>query len=268
MSPIFAFIDAPIIAVIIGLGVLLFGADKIPKLARSMGEAKKEFEAASRGQSSAVGVASLAAFPAMPIILTFVEKHFLPGVQLHVFSPAETIRVYIKLSVLLGLVVAMPVVLYEAYAFVAPAIDKRLRSRIAWYVFPSFAMSAAGIGFCGFAVLPFVLNALTKINESAGLAETYQLEPTIGFISILLGIFAVMFQLPIVMAILAGVGLVNAKMLADKWRHATLIIFIAAGIGAPDGNPMTMVLLALPLLGLYLASIVVVRFTQAKVARA
>ena len=49
MSPQFAIIDAPIIAVIVGLAVLLFGADKIPKLARSMGEAKKEFESASRG---------------------------------------------------------------------------------------------------------------------------------------------------------------------------------------------------------------------------
>jgi sec-independent protein translocase protein TatA len=48
MTPLFAIIDAPIIAVIIGLGILLFGADKIPKLARSMGEAKKEFESASR----------------------------------------------------------------------------------------------------------------------------------------------------------------------------------------------------------------------------
>jgi len=52
MTPIFAIIDAPIIAVIIGLGILLFGADKIPKLARSMGEAKKEFESAQRGASS------------------------------------------------------------------------------------------------------------------------------------------------------------------------------------------------------------------------
>jgi TatA/E family protein of Tat protein translocase len=52
MTPTFAIIDAPIIAVIIGLGILLFGADKIPKLARSMGEAKKEFEAASRVQGS------------------------------------------------------------------------------------------------------------------------------------------------------------------------------------------------------------------------
>ena len=53
MTPLFAIIDAPIIIIIVGLGVLLFGADKIPKLARSMGEAKKEFEAGSRAQNQA-----------------------------------------------------------------------------------------------------------------------------------------------------------------------------------------------------------------------
>jgi sec-independent protein translocase protein TatC len=96
---------------------------------------------------ASVGVCSLAAFPLMPILLKFVEHHFLAGIQLNVFSLAETIAVEIKLSVLLGVVVAMPVVLYEAYAFVAPALDKRVRGRIAWYVLPSFAMSAAGIAF-------------------------------------------------------------------------------------------------------------------------
>jgi sec-independent protein translocase protein TatA len=50
MTPVFAIIDGPIVAIIVGLAVLLFGADKIPKLARSMGEAKKEFESASRGE--------------------------------------------------------------------------------------------------------------------------------------------------------------------------------------------------------------------------
>ena len=52
MTPIFAIIDTPIILIIVGLGVLLFGADRIPKLARSMGEAKKQFEAGSRGQDT------------------------------------------------------------------------------------------------------------------------------------------------------------------------------------------------------------------------
>jgi len=217
---------------------------------------------------AAVGITSVAAFPLMPTVLTFVERTFLDGIQLHVFSPAETIRVYIKLSLLLGIVVSMPVVLYEIYAFVAPALDRRLRSRIPWYVLPSFIMSALGIAFCGLVVLPYVLRALMRLNASAGLVDTYQLEPTVGFITLMLGIFAVMFQLPILMAILASVGIVNAKMLADKWRHATLGIFIAAGIAAPDGNPLTMALLALPLLALYLASIVVVRFAQPKIARA
>jgi len=83
----------------------------------------------------------------------------------------------------------------------------------------------------------------------------------------MLGIFAVMFQLPILAAILASVGIINAKMLTDKWRHATLVIFIAAGIAAPDGNPMTMALLALPLLALYVLSVAVVRIAQPKLPR-
>jgi len=51
MTPIFAFLNGPEIAIIVGIAVLLFGADRIPKLARSMGQAKKEFDAAQRGES-------------------------------------------------------------------------------------------------------------------------------------------------------------------------------------------------------------------------
>ncbi len=214
----------------------------------------------------AVGVVAIAAFPAMGVILRFVEHAFLRGITLHVFSPAETIRVDLKLSLLVGVVVAFPIVLYELYAFIAPALDRRIRSRIVWYALPSFVMSALGLAFCGFVVLPFVMHALLRFNESAGLIGTYQLEPTIGFITLLLGIFAIMFQLPIVLAILASVGLVNARMLTRAWRHATIIIVIAAAIAAPDGNPLTMGLLALPLLTLYALSVFVVRLTQPRIA--
>jgi len=216
----------------------------------------------------AVVVIAGAAFPAMPLLLRFVESVFLPGVQLHVFAPAEVIQVQFKLSFFVGLIVAFPVILYETYAFVAPALGRDVRRRIIGYAIPSLCMSALGIAFCGFVVLPFVMRALLRYTAASGLVGTYQLAPTVGFVAILFAIFAIMFQLPIILSILASVGLVNAKMLADKWRHATVFIFIAAAIGAPDGNPLTMVLLAAPLLGLYLLSIVVVRFTQPKAATA
>ncbi len=214
-----------------------------------------------------VSVLSLVAFPLMPHVLKLLEAYFIPGIQLHVFSPAEIIRVYIKLSVLLGLIVGFPIVLYQLYAFVAPALDKRVRTRVVWYALPSLLMSVAGIAFCGLVVLPIVMRALFALTQSSGLEGTYQLDPTIGFIVILLGIFAIMFQLPIVLSLLASVGIVNAKMLSEKWRHAVIAILILAGIGAPDGNPLTMALLALPLIGLYMLSIVVVRITEPKVAR-
>jgi sec-independent protein translocase protein TatC len=216
----------------------------------------------------AVVVVSATAFPLMPRMLNWVEQRFLNGIQLHVFSPAEIIAVEIKLSLLAGVVIGMPIILYQLYAFVAPALDRRVRKRIGWYAIPSFLMSALGIAFCGFLILPFILKKLADYNQSVGVVATYQLEPTIGFVTVTLGIFAVMFQLPIVLSILASIGLVNAKMLSDKWRHATVVIFVLAGVGAPDGNPLTMVLLALPLLGLYLVSIVVVRYTQPKISPA
>src|ERR1700736_3069583 len=64
---------------------------------------------------------SIAAFPLMGRILKFVEQYFLRGIPLHVFSPAEILRVELKLSVLVGIVVAFPIILYQAYAFIAPA---------------------------------------------------------------------------------------------------------------------------------------------------
>ena len=215
---------------------------------------------------AAVVLFSVLAVPAMPSILGFVERVFLPGIALHVFAPTEIFRVYLKLSLLVGVVIAFPIVLYQAYAFVAPALDRRVRSRVVWYALPSFAMSALGLAFCGLFVLPLLIHALLRFTQQSGVIGTYQLEPTVGFITLLLAIFAIMFQLPIVLSILASVGLVNARGLARAWRYAIIAIAIAAAIAAPDGNPLTMALLAAPVIVLYGASIVVVRLTQPKIS--
>ncbi|MBV8340586.1 MAG: twin-arginine translocase subunit TatC [Candidatus Eremiobacteraeota bacterium] len=214
----------------------------------------------------AIAVAAIAGLFAVPSLLRIVEDMFLRGIALHVFSPTEIFRVYIKLSLLIGVIVAFPVVLYQVYAFVAPALDRRVRCRIVWYAIPSFFMSALGLIICGVFVLPFLMSRLLGFTQNAGVVGTYQLEPTVGFVTLMLGIFAIMFQLPIVLSILASVGLVNARGLAKGWRYATLAILIAAAIAAPDGNPITMGLLAAPLLALYALSVIVVRLTQPKIS--
>ena len=215
---------------------------------------------------AAISVAAIAGLFAVPSLLRIIEDMFLHGIALHVFSPTEIFRVYIKLSLLIGVILAFPVVLYQVYAFVAPALDRRVRSRIVWYALPSFFMSGLGLVICGLFVLPFLMSRLLGFTQNAGVVGTYQLEPTVGFVTLMLGIFAIMFQLPIVLSILASVGLVNARGLARGWRYATLAILIAAAIAAPDGNPITMGLLAAPLLALYALSVLVVRLTQPKIS--
>ncbi len=172
--------------------------------------------------AAAVLVCSMLGLAFVRSLLTFVERVFLNGIQLHVFSPTEIFRVYLKLSILVGIVLAFPIMLYQMYAFVAPALDRRLRSSIVWYAIPSFLMSAVGLALCGLFILPFIMTRLLAFTQSKGVVGTYQLEPTVGFITLLLGIFAIMFQLPIVLSILASVGLVNARGLAKGWRYATI----------------------------------------------
>jgi sec-independent protein translocase protein TatC len=84
---------------------------------------------------------------------------------------------------------------------------------------------------------------------------TFGVGPTINFVLILLGVFAIIFQMPIVLIGLARLGIVSSKSLRQYRRHAFFGFFIVGGIAAPDGNPMTMALIALPMYALYEISI-------------
>jgi sec-independent protein translocase protein TatC len=91
---------------------------------------------------------------------------------------------------------------------------------------------------------------------------TFGVAETLNFVMILLALFALIFQLPIVLVGLARLGLVSATSLGHYRRHALFGMVIAGGIAAPDGNPMTMALLAFPMYILYEASIWIIRIFE------
>jgi sec-independent protein translocase protein TatC len=176
------------------------------------------------------------------------------GAELHAFGPADVILTELKFSVIGGIVLGLPVLLYQLWMFVVPAINPRTRRMVYAFVLPSLLLAFLGLAFAHFIVIPRVVSALIGItNEIA--TPTFGIEQTLTFVMILLALFAIIFQTPIVLIGLARIGLVNAAMLKHYRRHAVFASFIAGGIAAPDGNPLTMALLALPICVLYEASI-------------
>jgi len=177
--------------------------------------------------------------------------------QLHAFGPADVIFTELKFSVVGGIVVGLPVLLTQLWLFVVPAVHPRTRRMVYSFVVPSVFLAALGLAFAHFVVIPRVIAALLQITDAVA-TPTFGVASTLNFVIVLLALFAIIFQTPIILIGLARLGIVSASSLMRYRRHAIFGFFIAGGLAAPDGNPITMALLAVPMYVLYELSIWVI----------
>lgn len=199
------------------------------------------------------GIAVLLFLPSKDVIDWMVHTYF-QGIQLHAFGPADVILTEFKFSIIGGIVIGLPMLFYQLWMFVVPAIAPKTRRMVYAYIAPSLLLAFAGLAFAHFIVIPRVVRALLLITNAVA-TPTFGIAPTLNFVLLLLGIFAIIFQLPIVLIGLARLGIVSSASLGHYRRHAFFGFFVAGGIAAPDGNPLTMALIALPMYALYEISI-------------
>ncbi len=201
-----------------------------------------------------VGVIALLVFWPSQFAIRWMVQAYFHGIQLHAFGPADVIFTEFKFSVIAGIVVGLPMLVYQTWMFVVPAVHPRTRRMVYAFILPSIVLAALGLAFAHFIVIPRVVGALIGItNEIA--TPTFGVAETLNFVLILLGLFALIFQLPILLVGLARLGIISGQWLSKYRRHALFGFVVAGGIAAPDGNPLTMALLALPMYILYEASL-------------
>ena len=201
-----------------------------------------------------VGAIAVALFWPSQFLIRFLMSEYFNGIELHAFGPADVIFTELRLSIVGGIVLGLPVLLAQLWLFVVPAVHPRTRRMVYAFVLPSLLLAVLGIAFAHFVVIPRVIAALISIT-SAVATPTFGISATLNFVIILLALFAIIFQTPIVLIGLARLGIVSAQSLMHYRRHAIFGFFIAGGLAAPDGNPITMALLAVPMYLLYEISI-------------
>jgi sec-independent protein translocase protein TatC len=204
-----------------------------------------------------VGAIAVLLFWPSQFVIRWMMREYFGGLELHAFGPADVIFTEFKFSIVGGIVIGLPVLLQQLWLFVVPAIAPRTRRMVYAFVVPSLLLAAAGLAFAHFIVIPRVIAALIRITDAVA-TPTFGVASTLNFVIVLLALFAIVFQTPIVLVGLARLGIVNARTLMRYRRHALFGFFVAGGIAAPDGNPLTMALLALPMYVLYEASIWVI----------
>jgi sec-independent protein translocase protein TatC len=185
-------------------------------------------------------------------------------------APLELFFTKVKLAGLGAIGLSFPVLAWQVYAFVAPGLYKRERRAFLPFLLAAPVLFVAGAALVYYMILPFVLwfSLSQQILNGAGISV--QLLPKVSdyfdLVTTLILCFGLFFQLPVVLTLLAMAGMVNAGMLLKGWRFAVAGIVIAAAIVTPP-DPISMTLLALPIIGLYFLSIGCVKLIEGRRAR-
>lgn len=183
-------------------------------------------------------------------LLPFIAK---PVGKLVFIQPLEAFLTYIKLAILCGVLISLPIILYQVWAFVSVGLRQNERRYIMF--FGPFSLIFFLLG----AVFAYTLVVPSGLKFLMGFASDY-LEPMlsvskyISFIGVLCIAFGISFEMPIVFMFLTKIGLVNTKTLKRNRRIAIAIIFICSAILTPP-DVFTQIMMAVPLIGLYEISI-------------
>ncbi len=167
-----------------------------------------------------VGAIAVLLFWPSQYAIRWMMREYFGGLELHAFGPADVIFTEFKFSIVGGIVFGLPVLLQQVWLFVVPAIHPRTRRMVYSFILPSFLLALAGLAFAHFVVIPRVVSALLHITDAVA-TPTFGVASTLSFVIVLLALFAIIFQTPIVLIGLARLGIVNAAMLRKYRRHAS-----------------------------------------------
>ncbi|MDJ0306637.1 twin-arginine translocase subunit TatC [Dehalobacter sp.] len=171
-------------------------------------------------------------------------------------TPLEPMLIKIKVSVIFGVTLALPILMWNIWNFVLPALKQNERKYLYFIVPASMLLFFGGVAFCFYLVLPMGIKFLLYAGSGAVKSTPFVTKTSyISFILTFLLTFGLVFQLPIVLLILIRIGILSPKILAQKRRWAILAIVILTAVVSPTPDLFTQFLMAGPMYFLYEISI-------------
>jgi sec-independent protein translocase protein TatC len=203
----------------------------------------------------ALAAGSLICLPFAPQLLRILKLPAAGAIdKLVFFSPQDAFLIYMRIGMTFGLAIAFPVIAYQFWAFISPAIGERFKKNTAYFVSSCVSAFLVGGLFAYFVLLPKALVFLMGFGSS-DLAPVISATSYISFVTCIILANGLVFQMPVLSLILTKLGLVNAGMLRRKFPYAIIVIAIVAAVITPTVDAFNMLILAIPMIVLYEVSI-------------
>jgi sec-independent protein translocase protein TatC len=201
----------------------------------------------------AVAIGGFACYSFVDWVIRDLAK---PVGKLYFTGPVEAFWCRIQIAFFLGLLVSLPIVLFQIWSFIQHGLLPKEKRFILSVTSVSFFLFLAGAAFCYFLVIPTGIKFLLAYGSDT-LVPLIAISRYLAFVTTLIVSFGLVFELPVAVGFLTKIGVFNSRMLREQWRFAVVIIFIAAAALTPGPDIFSQMVMAMPLLVLYGVSIFV-----------
>lgn len=200
----------------------------------------------------ALGVATAASFFFADKVIYLLAEPVGSIDALQSIEVTENISVFMRVALLCGVTISMPVILYELLAFIMPGLKKGERHWVYLTIIFGTLFFLAGAAFAYYIMLP---SSLTFLIDFLAVETKPRLSSYTDFITSLIFWMGIAFQFPLLIFALAKMNVVSAKTLAKGWRYGVVVIAVLSAMITPTVDPVNMALLMVPLCILYALSI-------------
>ena len=238
--------------------------DKELSLVQHLGELRTRLMVASLAVLITTGISFAFATNMIRLLLIPVDCSFIPTfvcdatpTKLIALSPTENFTTYMRVALFTGIALAMPVILYEIYAYIDPALLPKERRFIRFLGLPIILLFLLGMAFCYFVLLPNAIKFLISFGSDV-IQNQLRASDYLSFVTTFILGLGIVFETPVVIYALVRVRVVRRSWLAKQRRYVFLIVFVIGAVITPTPDPFNQTLVAIPMyllfeLGLFLA---------------
>lgn len=175
--------------------------------------------------------------------------------DLFAFSPTEGFSARLRIGMYGGIIMALPVILWQIWRFVVPALEAKEKRYAIPFVMSSVILFSAGGALAYFTIGRALEFLIAWSGEEVN--QAFAIDKYVGLFGLMIFAFGIGFLLPVLLVFLQLVNVVTPTVLLTAWRYAIVAIFVLAAVITPSGDPITLMMLAGPMIGMYFIAVLI-----------